>query len=188
MTEVEPPDPPLATERISLRPFRASDATAVAEACSDPEIPRHTMMAEGLTEDQARQWIERGLEWWSRGVARFAITLPPSDRCVGQIGIQFDLQARRAEAFYWLDQSGRGKGIASEALELVTRWAFRDFDVVRVQLVTNVDNLASQRVAQRCGFVREGVLRAWEPVKNTQPDVVMFSRLAGDGWAGQTHA
>lgn len=62
----------------------------------------------------------------------------------------------------------------------MTQWAFRDFDVVRVQLATDLDNTASQRVAERGGFTREGVLRAWEPVKDRQPDVVMFSRVKGE--------
>lgn len=178
MTEIRPPDPPLKGTRVALRPFTADDAEAVAEACSDPDIPRYTMMAEGLTKTQAKEWIERGLDWWPRGVARFAIVAPPEDRCVGQVGIQLDLPTRRAEAFYWLDRKMRRQGMASEALELVTRWAFTDFDIVRVQLVTHLDNTASQRVADRCGFTREGVLRAWEPVKDLQPDVVMYSRLA----------
>ena len=180
MTELKPPDPPLAGPRVTLRPFRTGDARAVAEACRDPDIPRFTMLLTGLTEAQAAAWIEQGLAWWKRGIARFAIVVPPDDRCVGQIGLQVDLPARRAEAYYWLDRAVRGQGIASEALELVTRWAFRDFDVVRVQLATDLDNEASRRVAQRCGFTREGVLRAWEPVKDRQPDVVMFSRLRGD--------
>lgn len=163
-----------------LRSFRVSDAAAIAEACRDPDIPRFTMMTEELTEEQARRWVEQGLEWWPRGVARFAITVPPLDECVGQIGIQFDFPARRAEAFYWLDCRFRGRGLAGEALNLVTEWAFRDHDIVRVQLVNHTDNVASQRVAERCGFKREGVLRAWHPVKNEQPDVVMWSRLVTD--------
>ena len=138
------------------------------------------MMPDDLREEDARRWIASALEWWPRGIARFAITLPPDDECVGQMGIQFDAPARRAEAFYWLAPRARGRGIATEALELVTSWAFGRNDVVRVQLVTRVDNVASQRVAERCGFRREGILRAWEPVKNTQPDVVMWSRLATD--------
>ncbi len=137
-------------------------------------------MPEGLTEAQAAEWIVRGLEWWRHGVARLAVVVPPSDRSIGQIGVQFDLRARRAEVFYWLDKSARRRGIASEALELVTAWAFRDFDIVRVQLVTHLENEASQRVAERCRFTREGVLRAWEPVKAEQPDVVMYSRLVDD--------
>lgn len=178
--DLTPPDPPLASDRIALRQFRLSDAGAIAVACQDPDIPRFTMVPDGMTEAQARAWVERGLEWWSRGVARFAITILPSDECVGQIGIQFDHTAHRAEAFYWLDPTARGQGYAAEALRLVTAWAFRDFDIVRVQLVTHLDNDASQRVAESCGFVREGVLRAWEPVKDDQPDLMMWSRLASD--------
>jgi [ribosomal protein S5]-alanine N-acetyltransferase len=178
--DLVPPDPPLAGRRVALRPFRVGDAAAIADSCRDPDIPRFTMMPEAMTEDQARQWVERGLEWWPRGLARFAVTVPPSDECVGQIGIQFDFASRRAEAFYWLDRRVRGRGLAVEALDLVTEWAFRDHGIVRVQLVTHLDNERSQRVAELCGFRREGVLRAWEPVKDEQPDVVMWSRLVTD--------
>ena len=188
MPDLAPPDPPLAGPRVVLRPFHVGDAAAVAESCSDPDIPRFTMMPEGLTEEQAREWIEHGLEWWPRGLARFAVTIPPSDECVGQIGMQFDVPARRAEAFYWLDSRARGRGIASEALDLVTNWAFRDHDIVRVQVVTHLQNEPSQRVARRCGFRREGVLRAWEPIKDDQPDVVMWSRLATDPAPDLSHA
>lgn len=180
MTQFVAPDPPLAGSQVALRRFRVTDAAAVAQSCQDPDIPRFTMMPEAMTEKQAHEWIERGFDWWSRGVARFAITLPPSDECVGQIGIQFDLAESRAEAFYWLDRRVRGRGIASEALSLVTDWAFRDHGVVRVHLVTLVDNDASGRVAARCGFTREGILRSWQQVKNERPDVVMWSRLASD--------
>ncbi len=188
MAELMPPDPPLVGTQIALRPFEAADAAAIAESCQDPDIPRYTMMPEKMTEDQARLWVGQSLEWWPRGVARFAVTAPPSNRCAGQIGIQFDLTSRRAEAFYWLDRRFRGRGIAVEALNLVTEWAFRDQEIVRVQLVTHLDNEASHRVAERCGFRREGVLRAWEPVKDEQPDVVMWSRLATDAAPDPGHA
>lgn len=180
MGDLAPPDPPLAGDTVVLRLFRVDDAAAIAQSCRDPDIPRFTMMPEGLTEEQARSWVQRGLELWPRGVARFAVTVPPSDECAGQMGIQFDFSARRAEAFYWLDARVRGRGVAAEALDLVTAWAFGDHDIVRVHLVTHLDNERSQRVAERCGFSREGVLRAWEPVKDQQPDVVMWSRLATD--------
>jgi RimJ/RimL family protein N-acetyltransferase len=117
VTEVAPPDPPLVGERIALRPFQVGDAFAIARSCQDPDIPRFTMMPDAMTEAQAGQWIERGLEWWPRGVARFAITIPPAVDCVGQIGVQLDLPMRRAEAFYWLDRSVRGTGLAVEALD-----------------------------------------------------------------------
>ena len=174
------PDPLLVGSSIALRPFRIDDAAAIADACRDPDIPRFTMMADGLTEAQAIEWVKDGHERWSAGVARFAIVAPPDDRCLGHVGVALDLDMRRAETFYWLERSARGNGFASEALELVTSWAFREFDIARCQLVTLPENVASQRVAERCGYVREGVLRAWEPVRDEQPDVVMYSRLAGE--------
>lgn len=184
MDDLVPPDPPLTSGRLVLRPFRVGDAAAIAAACQDPTIPRFTMMPDGMTEATARQWVEQGLVWWPKGIARFAVTMPPSDGCVGQIGVQIDTGARRAEAFYWLERRVRGQGIATEALNLVTGWVFRDHGIVRAQLVTHLDNVASQRVAERCGYRREGVLRGWEPVKDAQPDVVMWSRLVSDAAPG----
>jgi len=84
----------------------------------------------------------------------------------------------------WVDRDSRRQGLASEALELLRRWAFTQPDVVRVHLLTHTQNLASHGVAERCGYVREGVLRRWEPVKDGQPDLVMWSRLVGDSPQG----
>ncbi len=177
---ISPPDPPLSSERVELRLFRPGDAAAVVRACRDPDIPRFTMMPAGMTDDDARAWIELGLAWWPKGVARFAVTVASSDDCVGQVGVQFDFPMHRAEAFYWLTPDARGKGFATHALELVTRWAFDACGVARVHLVTFPENLPSQRVAERCGFAREGLLRAWEPVKGAQPDLCMYGRVATD--------
>ena len=104
MGDLVPPDPPLVGSQVQLRPFQVADAAAIAAACRDPDIPRFTMMPEAMTEAQAREWVEHGLAGWPRGLARFAITLPPANVCVGQMGTQFDFGARRAEAFYWLDR------------------------------------------------------------------------------------
>lgn len=180
VSELAVPDGVLSGERVSLRRFRVDDAADIAESCQDPDIPRFTFMPEAMTEAQAREWVERRRERWSEGLCAFAITLHPSDRCVGQVGVMLERRFRRGEAFYWLDRRVRGRGVAAEALDLLTQWAFSEHDLVRVHLIIDGDNEASGRVAQRCGYQREGVLRAWQPVKNEQPDVVMWSRLATD--------
>lgn len=114
MGDLVPPDPPLAGIQAALRPFRVSDAAAIAECCRDPDIPRFTMMPEAMTEDQARQWVERGLEWWPRGVARFAVTVPPSDECAGQIG-NFSSTSPRVEP-------RRSTGLIVGFEGVVSRW------------------------------------------------------------------
>lgn len=85
-----PPESPLTDGTIALRPFRSDDAVAVAAACADPDIVRFTLMPEGLTAERALRWIEWALAGWSDGIGRFAITTPPSDVCVGQVGLQLD--------------------------------------------------------------------------------------------------
>jgi hypothetical protein len=61
MKPIPDPDPPLEGRAIQLRWLRAEDAEAIAAACQDPEIPRWTSIAEGLTVEQAAEWIEQSL-------------------------------------------------------------------------------------------------------------------------------
>jgi RimJ/RimL family protein N-acetyltransferase len=171
---------PLIGPRIRLRPFEIGDAADIAESCEEPDIAQFTLMPDDMTEVRAREWVEQRLGLWTRGLCSFAITLPPDDRCVGQMGVHVDGAYRRGETFYWVDSRVRGRGIATEGLDVVTRWAFDEHGIVRAHLITHLQNKASQRVAERAGYQREGILRAWEPIKADQPDVLMWSRLASD--------
>jgi hypothetical protein len=113
MGDLVPPDPPLVGIQAALRPFRVSDAAAIAESCRDPDIPRFTMMPEAMTEDQARQWVERGLEWWPRGLARFAVTVPPSDNAL--VKLAFSSTSPRVEP-------RRSTGLIVGFEAVVSRW------------------------------------------------------------------
>src|SRR5262249_60396559 len=73
---------------------------------------------------------------------------------------QIDRVARTAELGYVVAPSARGRGVASEALRLITEWAFGELGMERLELLISVENEASGRAAARCGDLREGVLRA----------------------------
>jgi RimJ/RimL family protein N-acetyltransferase len=176
---VQPPDPPLRAGAVLLRPFNDGDASAVAEACQDIDIPRFTFMKEGLTEDEARDWIRLSNERWADGRPRFAI-VSDDDRLLGQIGMAISDRYVSAEAYYWIASRTRRAGIASTALGLLADWAFDQLGIERLYLLTHPENQASQRLALHCGFTREGVLRAYEPFKGTRPDMVCLSLLPGD--------
>ena len=104
------------------------------------------------------------------------------DRCAGQIGLVLaDHPAGNAEAFYWLLPEARGLSWAAAALRLVSNWGFESLDVERVGVVVDLDNLASQRTAQKAGFTREAVLRGYlRTPRWGRVDVWSFSRLASD--------
>ncbi|HEY8217748.1 MAG TPA: GNAT family protein, partial [Acidimicrobiia bacterium] len=85
-----------------------------------------------------------------------------------------------AEIGYWVAKEARGHGVATRIVRLTSRWAVCDLGVQRLELMTHVENVASQRVAEATGFVREGVLRSYVTLGCGISDVVMFSLLPGD--------
>jgi [ribosomal protein S5]-alanine N-acetyltransferase len=182
-----PPEPRLEAEKIALRPFRIDDAAAVAAACRDPAILHFTFMQDGLTEAEAVEWINRSNERWADGHPRFAIVHPDDDRLLGQVGLNVNARHISAEGHYWVRGSERQRGVASRALGLVADWSFSN-GIQRLFLVIHPENLASNRLAARMGFTREGILRSYEPVKDQRPDLVSWSLLPGDPrpWHPQT--
>lgn len=174
-----PPQPRLEADGITLRPFRAADAAAVAAACRDPAILRFTFMQDGLTEAEAAEWIDRSNERWSDGHPRFAIVDADDDRLLGQVGLNVNARHISAEGHYWVTAADRRRGVASRAVGLVADWGFSN-GVERLFLVIHPENVASNRLAGRMGFTREGLLRSYEPVKDQRPDLVSWSLLPGD--------
>ena len=87
----------------------------------------------------------------------------------------------RARLGYWVAADSRGQGICTRALRLLSRYALDELRMQRVELITDPDNVASQRVAEKVGFQREGVLRAHllHPDGRVR-DSVMFSLLPGE--------
>lgn len=177
---LEAPEAPLRMQSVTLRVFGIEDAAEVAEACSDPLIPKFTFMADGLSGEGARDWIQQSNERWSGGNARFAIVDSESGDFLGQVGMGVSWRQRSGEVYYWVARQARGRGVASMATGLVADWAFDVVGIERLFLLTHLENEASQRVAKRCGFTREGVLRAYEPFKGGRPDLVCWSLLPTD--------
>jgi len=175
------PHPPLREGPIALRPWSDADLEVMVAVCRDPDVARFTRVPDPYSEADARAWIEAqpGRLEAGEGVT-FAIT-EDGGAPLGSIGLRIDpADPDIAEAGYMVAPEARGRGLATTALRLVARWAVRDLGIARVHLTTHVDNPSSQRVAERAGFRREGVLRAWEEIRGERVDLVMFSRVGSD--------
>jgi RimJ/RimL family protein N-acetyltransferase len=129
--------------------------------------------------DGALRWIDAANDGWKSGRVQFAIELAATGEFVGLVGFAVDDWKRSAEAFYWLLPEARGAGVITRALRLCVDFAFAG-GVERVYVLVHPENDASHRVAQRCGFTREGTLRAYEPFKGGRPDLVSWSLLPSD--------
>lgn len=149
---------------VALRPWRERDLPALLEAFSDPLVQRFSWPGvEPYTEADARAFIADRTLWLSDGTCADVACVEPADdeAILGGASI-YEIHAAQARACvgYWLAPRARGRGIATRAVRLLARWAFDDLGIVRLQLTCGPDNLASQRVAERAGFTREGVLRS----------------------------
>ena len=174
------PDPPLRGPRIVLRAWTDGDLPAVAEAATDPYIPLITTVPAEYTDAEGRAWVARQAgrladrEGWP-----FAIADAASGEAMGLIGLWLRGHGV-GELGYWLAGSARGRGMAAEAVRVVTRWALAEAGFGRVQLTAEPWNVASIRTAERAGFVREGLLRSSAVYGGTRRDLIMFSRLPSD--------
>jgi RimJ/RimL family protein N-acetyltransferase len=86
----------------------------------------------------------------------------------------------RAAVGYWLAAHARGHGVAGRSVRLLARWAFAELAVMRLELTCAPENHASLRVAQRCGFVREGLLRSHLLFQGRRRDSVLLSLLPSE--------
>lgn len=178
-----PPNPPLNDGVVVLRPFRAEDAPAIASACQDPEIGRWVpIIPAPYGETDARAFILMTLQAWHEGTGyEFAIADAATDRYVGSIGLHLGPNPRRHSIGYLIAPEFRGRGYATRALRLLTRWGFEQFAIERLALWTLIGNAASQRVAEKAGFRFEGLARNWETDREGRPiDAVMYSMTPED--------
>lgn len=163
---------------LALRDWREEDAPAVFEACQDAEIQRWIpMIPRPYTIDAALAHV-RG-ERRAENACELAVT--EDDRVVGAIGMTVKESTRTGHIGYWCAPEARGRGLTARALRLLCRHAFDDLHLERLELVTDPDNVASQHVAEKVGFKREGVLRSHvlHP-DGRRRDSVMFSLLPGE--------
>ena len=159
------------------------DAGWISTACNDPQIARFVVaVPSSYTEADARWFLEHAKSERESGTeAVFVIADAADSEALGLVELHVAAHdPDLAGIGYWLRAESRGCGAATLAVQLVAHWAFDDLGVQRLQLTTSPDNAASQRVAERAGFTREGLLRRWTATKNGRRDSVMFSILPSD--------
>ena len=179
---IELPEPPLADEEIVLRGLREGDVAAITAACQDPLIARFTLVPSPYSEDDAREWLRIADAARQRGEGvHLAIAGRRDDAYLGSIGLsRIDWEHRLGQIGYLVAPHARRRGAATGAVRLLAGWALQSLNLARVEIRVDVENSASQAVAEAAGFVREGVLRSRAESKGRRWDEVMFSLLPAD--------
>lgn len=175
------PDPDLEDGSVRLRRWAHGDLDCVRQAAGDPRIPEGTTVPAVFTADAGREFIERQ---WGRAESGEGVSLAVAgartDEALGLAVLLLRTQAGVAGIGYWVVPRARGRGVATRAVRLLSRWALRDAGLARVEAWVEPDNVASQRVLTAVGFAREGVLRSFLSYPDRRADAVVFSRTSED--------
>jgi RimJ/RimL family protein N-acetyltransferase len=166
---------------VTLRPPVDANIPALVEACSDPEIQRYTLVPEDYGEEDARDYIERSDRGRAAGTEFLLLVLDADGgSLLGSVGIH-GLDSRRCGwVGYWVAAQARGRGAATRALRLLCDWAFEALGVARIEAQVEPENESSQRVLERIGFEREGLLRSYMELAGARRDMLSYSLLPGE--------
>lgn len=183
MAELWFPVPRLAGDVVLLRPWGEADVPGMVLAFSDPVMQRFSWRTTAFTETDARDYFAEQEVARLRGEElNFALAEPRDQDVVLGGASLYEVRLDRgcAAVGYWLAPQARGRGLATHAVRLLARWAFAELGLARLELTCSPDNEASQHVAGRCGFSREGLLRSHVPFKGARRDSVIYSLLPGE--------
>jgi len=168
---------------MQLRPYTAEDAESLHAAVRESlaELSRwlpwaHPAYALG----ESREWIAAREGLAARGLEHHFAIVDDAGGYVGGCGInQINRVHRFGNLGYWVRTAATGRGAATAAVARLAEWAFRETDLVRLEIVCAVGNERSQRVAERAGAVREGLLRDRLLIHGRAHDAVMYSLTRG---------
>ena len=179
--------PELGTNRICLRGFRADDLDDFYAVHADPRVMRFWSFPAWTQRSQAQARFASALS--GRDPERllcWAIAQHADDRLIGGVTLfAIDRAQGRAEIGYSLHSGHWGRGLAREALQLALAHAFDGLGLRRIEADIDPRNSASCGLAERMGFVREGVLRERWQVAGDLQDSAMYGLLARDWHARQ---
>ncbi|MEV5516716.1 GNAT family protein [Streptomyces flaveolus] len=155
------PTPSLHTARLRLRAFEDADANDLFALQSSARILRYWDSPPWTERSRAEAFITacRRMEQEGTG-ARLAVDRVSDGAFIGWCTLNsWNPDFRSASLGYCYDESAWGQGYATEAARALLGWAFDTLDLNRVQAEADTRNVASARVLEKLGFVREGTLR-----------------------------
>ncbi len=177
-------------ERVIVRPYRESDAQALQEAVAESRDHLRPWMPfadEHQSVEESRDWIIHQIaRWLTREGMLVGMWDAATQRYLGGTGLHaHDWEIGYFEIGYWIRASAEGHGYVTEAVRLLTDYAFDALNASRVEIRCDEQNVRSAAIPRRLGYVEEGLLRN----DSTTPEgelrnTLVFSLIAGE-WPKQ---
>ena len=174
--------PIIETERLMLRQVTPADAADMFDYLSDQDVVKPM----GLDPFETAKDVWDEIKWYTSiyeegsGI-RWGITLKNSSKVIGSCGFLNRIPKHyRAEVGYEISKDYWGKGIASEALEAVVKYGYHHLQLERIEALIEPANVASQKLVEKQGFLKEGLLRHYEFARGKFDDLYMYSIIKAD--------
>jgi RimJ/RimL family protein N-acetyltransferase len=149
------------TERLVLRPYVEEDVPSIFKVLSEhPEItkwmlfdpPKKIAETQAFFEESQKNFPDKGITFVILENKKFAGILG-----MGFEKQKYDTKIDSSSSGYWLDPTFHGRGIMTEAVKGVIDFAFKTLKLHKIELGHFVENNASRRVIEKCGFRKIGV-------------------------------
>ncbi|MBM4381919.1 MAG: GNAT family N-acetyltransferase [Deltaproteobacteria bacterium] len=166
---------------VRIRPYSLGDAEALCDAVLESRAQLSQWMDwahPAYSIADSRPWVEASVEKFAAGTELNFVIESDAGRFLGGCGLNdFTPGGPRANLGYWVRSSATRGGVASAAARRLAAWAWESTNLVRLEVLVAVGNLASLRVAEKIGAQREGVLRKRVAAHGTLHDAVMHSLI-----------
>jgi [ribosomal protein S5]-alanine N-acetyltransferase len=176
------PTPTIHTARLVLRPLDPNDADALFAMHSNARVLRYWDAAPWRERERAERFLAASRQLADEGSgARVAIARRDGNAFIGWCAlVRWNREFRSARLGYCFDERAWGHGFATEAADALLAWGFATLDLNRVQAEVDTRNVASARVLDKLGFVREGTLREDCIVAGEVSDSFIYGLLRRD--------
>lgn len=178
-------DPVIENEIVKLRRVRSSDAESIFEAVNEsvsevsPWMPWCSL---DYSQEECKSWCESRDEAWKKETEYDFVIMDKSKKfLLGVCGLNhINFEQKYANLGYWVRTKKTRQGIATAVVPMIVKYGFDYFNLHRIEIVVAVGNLPSQRVAEKAGAFREGLLRQRLFVHGQILDAFMFSFVPAD--------
>lgn len=169
-------------EMIILRPAEERDIDAIVEACRDPETLRWVTLPLDYDRDRAVSFVEGYAPgWWERGDGAVWVIADTSGDYVGQLDLRVDPRDRQvADVGFLTAPAARGRGYMTAALRTAVKFGFAELALERIEWRAHVGNDGSRRVAEKAGFIYEGIQRSGCPQRGERHDCWLAAIIKSD--------
>lgn len=175
------PEVELRTAGLLLRSFRREDVVENTLACRDELSQKWLPLPNPYTDEESMTWCTQTAPAFRPSGDGIQWAIERDGRWAGSIGLhRTDWLLRESEVGYLVAPWTRGQGVAVVALMAVARWLLLDQEFERLVLRHAPGNHGSQRVAEKAGFVREGLTRNAGLTHAGRTDLVQWSLVRAD--------